>query len=492
MERPGHSNRTQTKLRHKAGGRVKRARDSQGAAGRSKGGRARAASSPGAAARGARSAGGAGETVDLIIANARQLITLGRAGQHSRAGQDSPRRGREMSELGIIENGAVSVRAGRIVDVGPSREVLTKRRLSKHGELVDASGRVVCPGFVDCHTHAVFAGKRAHEFEMRLQGSSYMEIAAQGGGILSSVRSFRKATAAELAASASKRLNKMLECGTTTVEIKSGYGLSVEDELRALEVVKSLSDSHVMDVVPTFLGAHEIPEEFRGKKREYVRNIIQEQIPEVSRRKLAGFCDVFCEKGVFTVEESRDILKAGVRHGLRPKLHAEEFARTGGAMLAAELGAVSADHLLHASPADVNALRDAGVVAVLLPGTSFSLGLGRYADARAMIEAGLPVALATDCNPGSSMTESMQMMVTLACVEMRMRVAEALAASTINAAFALALGEECGSLAAGKRADIVVFDAEDYREIPYHYGVSNVCHVVKNGEVVVRFGRLSG
>jgi imidazolonepropionase len=234
-----------------------------------------------------------------------------------------------------------------------------------------------------------------------------------------------------------------------------------------------------------------VPEEFRGNRREYVRRVVQEQIPLVSRRRLARFCDVFCERGVFTVGESREILKAGVAHGLRPKLHAEEFARTGGAMLAAELGAVSADHLLHASPADVRALRDAGVVAVLLPGTSFSLGLRKYAKGRAMIDAGLPVALATDCNPGSSMTESMQMMLTLACVEMRMTAAESLTASTINSAFALALGADRGSLAIGKRADAVVFDAEDYREIPYHYGVSNVWQVVKNGEVVVRSGRLS-
>ncbi|MBN1503449.1 MAG: imidazolonepropionase [Candidatus Eisenbacteria bacterium] len=426
-----------------------------------------------------------------MVAHARQLVTLEPAGLRDRGGQASPRRGGEMSRLGIIEDGAVAVRRGRIVSVGPSERVLARSRLAAGGELLDASGRVVSPGFVDCHTHAVFAGQRAREFEMRLQGSSYMEIAARGGGILSSVSAFRKAGKGELLAQASKRLDTMLELGTTTVEIKSGYGLSVEDELKALEVVRELAGRHVMGIVPTFLGAHEVPAEFRGRKRDYVKSIVREQIPRVSGRKLAAFCDVFCEKGVFTVAESREILRAGMAHGLMPKVHAEEFARTGGAMLAAELGAVSADHLLRASPADVRALRDAGVVAVLLPGTSFSLGLGRYAPARAMIEAGLPVALATDCNPGSSMTESMQMMMTLACVEMRMTAAEALAAATVNSAFALALGAERGSLAAGKRADVVVFDAEDYREIPYHYGVSNVRHVVKDGGVVVRSGRLS-
>jgi imidazolonepropionase len=396
-----------------------------------------------------------------------------------------------MSELGIIENGAVSVRGDRIVDVGPSEEVLKRNRLSRSGEMMDASGRVVCPGFVDCHTHAVFAGKRANEFEMRLQGSTYMDIAAQGGGILSSVRSFRAASEDDLVALAIKTLDTMLELGTTTVEIKSGYGLSKREELKALSVAKTLSEVHAVGVVPTFLGAQEVPEEFRGRTDEYVESVVTEQIPQVSSRGLARFCDVFCEKGVFTVQQSRKILKAGMEHGLRPKVHAEEFARTGGAMLAAELGAVSADHLLHASQADMEALRGAGVVAVLLPGTSFSLGLGRYADARSMINAGLAVALATDCNPGSSMTESMQMMVTLACVEMRMTAAEVILASTINAAFAVGLGGECGSLAPGKRADILLLDAEDYREIPYHYGSSNVAHVIKNGKVVVRSGRLS-
>ncbi len=427
--------------------------------------------------------------VDLIVANAGQLVTLEPPGRRTRGGQQAPRRGEDMGRLGIVKNGAVAVKGGRIVAVGTTREVMARNRLRRGGELLDACGRVVCPGFVDCHTHAVFAGQRAHEFEMRLQGSSYMQIAAQGGGILSSVRAFRKAGAAELAAGAVSRLNRMLELGTTTVEIKSGYGLSLKDEVKALSVARIISDSHPMGIVSTFLGAHEVPEEFRGRKSEYVSNVIREQIPVVSRRGLARFCDVFCEKGVFTVAESRRILEAGVAHGLRPKLHAEEFARTGGAMLAAELGAVSADHLLHASAADVRALRDAGVVAVLLPGTSFSLGLGRYAPARAMIQAGLPVALATDCNPGSSMTESMQMMMTLACVEMRMTAAEALTASTINSAFALDLGAECGSLAIGKRADMLLLDAVDYAEIPYHYGVSTVCHVVKNGDVVVRSGR---
>ena len=423
--------------------------------------------------------------VDLIIANAGQLVTLEQARPRLRGGSAAPRHGREMSELGIIQDGALAARGGRIVDLGRSDEVLARNRLSQGGRFLNALGRVVCPGFVDCHTHAVFAGQRAGEFEMRLQGASYMDIAACGGGILSSVRAFRKARQSELRAGASRRLRKMIELGTTTVEIKSGYGLSLKDELKALEAVKDVSVSSPMTVVPTFLGAHEVPEEFHSRKSEYVRNIVHEQIPRVARGGLARFCDVFCEKGVFTVAESRQILKAGLAHGLKPKLHAEEFARTGGALLAAELGAVSADHLLHASTADIRALRDAGVVAVLLPGTSFSLGLGKYAPARQMIEAGLPVALATDCNPGSSMTESMQMMMTLACVEMRMTAAEALTAATINSAFALDLGTERGSLAIGKGADVIVLDAEDYREIPYHYGVSTVCDVIKNGEVLI-------
>jgi imidazolonepropionase len=423
-------------------------------------------------------------TVDLLIVNARQLLTL------EKDGGCTPRCGTSMNEPGIIEGGAVAVRNGRIAAVGPTRDVLKRVALSEEAETIDACGRVVCPGFVDCHTHAVFAGKRAQEFEARLQGSSYMEIAARGGGILSSVRAFREASSAELLRSGFERLNKMLEVGTTTVEIKSGYGLSKEHEVKALEVARELSRSHAVGIVPTFLGAHEVPEEAREDKQAYVRDVIQQQLPEVSKRKLARFCDVFCEKGVFTVEESRDILKAGLAHGLRPKVHAEEFARSGGALLAAELGAVSADHLLHANETDMEALRDSGTVGVLLPGTSFSLGLERYADARKMIDVGLPVALATDCNPGSSMTESMQMVMTLACVQMRMTAAEAITASTINAAFAAGVGEDCGSLGRGKKADILVLDMEDYRELPYHYGVSNVNVVVKAGNVVVRSGRL--
>ncbi len=444
-------------------------------------------------ASGAAGASRASQPVDLIIAHAGQLITLEPAGARSRGGRKSPRRGKDMSQLGVIRDGAVAVRGDRIVDLGTSGEVLARNRLAGEGEVLDARGSVVLPGFVDCHTHAVFAGQRALEFEMRLQGSSYMEIAARGGGIRSSVRAFREESPSDLFPLGMFRLNRMMEFGTTTVEIKTGYGLSLKYESIAFGVISVLSGLHPMGVVPTFLGAHEVPEEFRGRKRDYVRNVVFEQIPAIAREGLEVFCDVFCdvfcEKGVFTVAESRQILKAGMAHGMKPKVHAEEFARTGGAMLAAELGAVSADHLLHASASDIRALRDAGVVGVLLPGTSFSLGLGRYAPAREMIEAGLPVALATDCNPGSSMTESMQMMVTLACVEMRMTAAEALTAATINSAFALALGTDRGSLAVGKRADLVVMDAEDYREIPYHYGVSNVRQVVKNGKILVRSGR---
>jgi len=280
----------------------------------------------------------------------------------------------------------------------------------------------------------------------------------------------------------------MLQAGTTTVEIKSGYGLSVAEEIKALEVIDQLSKAHPMDVVPTLLGAHEIPEEFRENREAYVRLVTGTLIPEVSRRGLARFCDVFCEEGVFTVSESEWILSCGREHGLTPKIHAEEFARSGGSVIAARLGAISADHLLCAEEADIDALRDAGVIGVLLPGTSFSLGLDRYAPARKMIERNLPVALATDCNPGSSMTESMQIIITLACVEMRMTAAEAITASTINSAFAVGLGNDVGSLDIGKKADVLVLDMEDYRELPYHYGISNVTHVLKDGRVVVRSG----
>ncbi len=393
-----------------------------------------------------------------------------------------------MGELGIIEGGAFAASSGTIVRIGGTDEVLRDTKLSEGGELIDASGRVVTPGFVDSHTHAVFAGRRPVEFEMRLQGRSYQEIAAQGGGIHSSVRAFRAASTETLKREGFRRLDKMLELGSTTVEIKSGYGLSFDDEIRALEVTNELSVIHPVNVVPTFLGAHEMPEEFAARREEYVSLVSDELIPEISRRGLALFCDVFCEEGVFTVEESERVLSSGKKHGLRPKIHAEEFARTGGAALAARIGAVSAEHLLQVTEQDISAMRDAGVIAVLLPGVSFSLGLGRYAPARAMIDAGLPVALATDCNPGSSMTESMQIIITLACVEMRMTAAEALAASTINGAFAVGLGESCGSLEVGKKADALILNMEDYRELPYHFGVSNVEHVIKDGRVRVRSG----
>lgn len=424
------------------------------------------------------------QTVDLVVTNAKQLVTL-RA-----EGKAAARVGPAMRQLGIIENGAFAATDGKIVRVGTADEVLRDTELSPAGELIDASGRVVTPGLVDSHTHAVFAGSRPKEFEMRLQGHSYQEIAAQGGGIHSSVRAFRATATEKLRQDGLKRLDKMLEFGTTTVEIKSGYGLSVDDELRALEVTNDLSRSHPVDVVPTFLGAHEVPEELAADRERYLGLVTEELVPEISRRKLALFCDVFCEEGVFTVGESERVLRAGKQHGLLPKIHAEEFTRSGGAALAARMEAVSAEHLLKVTEDDISAMRDAGVIAVLLPGVSFSLGLGDYAPARKMIEMGLPVALATDCNPGSSMTESMQIIVTLACVEMRMTAAEALAASTINGAFAVGLGSVCGSLEVGKKADALVLNMEDYRELPYHYGISNVEHVIKDGRVRVRSGSL--
>jgi len=421
-------------------------------------------------------------TADIIIANARQLLTL-----RSDA-KGSPVRGERMKELGIVEDGGVAIEGGKITQVGKSEDVLKENELSPGGEFVDANGSVVGPGFVDCHTHLVFAGTRAREFEMRLQGLSYQEIAARGGGILSTVRASRAASNETLEAGGLSRLDKMLQVGTTTVEIKSGYGLSVDDEIRTLEVIARLRTLHPMDIVATFLGAHEIPEEFRRDREAYVKLLTESMIPEVSRKRLARFCDVFCEKGVFTVEESERILNCGKQNGLAPKIHAEEFSRSGGSVVAARVGAASADHLRCVEEADIDVLRDAGVIGVLLPGTSFSLALEQYAPARKMIDRGLPVALATDCNPGSSMTESMQIVITLACVEMRMTAAEAITASTINAAFALGCGSECGSLEVGKKGDALILDMEDYRELPYHFGVSNVRHVIKNGRLVVRSG----
>jgi imidazolonepropionase len=352
-------------------------------------------------------------------------------------------------------------------------------------ERIDAGGCVVMPGFVDAHTHPVFAGTREDEFEMRALGFTYRQIAERGGGIRSTVRKTRAASEEQLFQAALTRVRWLLEHGTTTIEAKSGYGLSVEDEIKILRVIRRLNDETPLDLVPTFLGAHEVPDEYQSRKGDYLRLVIDEMLPGVAAEQLAQFADVFCEDHVFSAAESRSVLEAARRLGLGLRLHAEQLSLSGGAELAAELNAATADHLEWIDDRGLAALAAAGVAAVLLPGAVFNLGLARYAPARRMIDSGLSVAIATDFNPGSSPTPSMQMILSIACCQMRMTPAEAITAATINPAYTLGLGERLGSLEAGKQADLVLYDCADYRQIPYLFGMNHVRVVVKSGKVIV-------
>ena len=411
---------------------------------------------------------------DFLAENAAQLVTI----------TPSPRATEPEERLGVIRNGTLAAKGGRIVWVGPAAETSKQVSLLPGGKEMDASGKVVLPGFIDSHTHLIFAGTREKEFELRLQGASYQEIAAKGGGIKSTVEKTRKASKEELVQIGKKNLDSMLSLGTTTVEAKTGYGLSTKDEIKMLEALRDLGREHPVEVVPTFLGAHEIPPEYAGRTEDYVQQVIEEMIPAAAEKKLAAFCDVFCETGVFSLEQSRRILEAGKRHGMIPKLHADELTPLGGAELAAEIGAASADHLLFISDKGMEAMARKGVVATLLPGTAFFLFLGRYAPARQMISKGVTVALASDFNPGSCMTESLPMITTIACTQMRMTPAEAILGITLNAAKALRKEKEIGSLEPGKQADLVVLDIPDYRHLSYHFGVNHVWKVVKKGRIV--------
>ncbi|HSB11124.1 MAG TPA: imidazolonepropionase [Blastocatellia bacterium] len=412
---------------------------------------------------------------DLIVENASQLVTL--------AGPARPRVGTELRDLAIIEGGAVLARNGVIVAVGATSEVAPLA--GADAARVDASGSVVTPGFVDPHTHPVFAGTREDEYEMRAAGTTYQEIAERGGGIRATVRKTRAASEVELFDSARRRVGWFLKHGTTTIEAKSGYGLTLDDELKLLRVIRRLNDETPLELVPTFLGAHEIPDEYRDRRDDYIRAVTDEMLPQVVRENLARYCDVFCESHVFTVDESRSVLTRAKELGLGVRLHAEQLSLSGGAALAGELGAASADHLEWIDDKGIEKMREAGVVAVLLPGAVFNLGLSRYAPGRRMVEAGLPIALATDFNPGSSPTPSIQMILSIACAQLRLTPAEAFAAATINAAYSLDCGARIGSLEAGKQADIAVFDCPDYRQIPYFFGVNHTSVVIKKGRVVV-------
>jgi imidazolonepropionase len=417
---------------------------------------------------------------ELLITNTAQLVTL--------AGPPRPRLGAELGELAIIRDGALLVRGDTIAAVGASSEVAAQAGPS--AERLDAGGRVVMPGFVDAHTHPVFAGSREDEYEMRAAGSTYQEIAARGGGIRATVRRTRAASEDELFHMALPRVGWLLEHGTTTVEAKSGYGLTLEDELKILRVIRRLNQGTPLTLVPTFLGAHEIPDEYRGeaageRRADYLRLLIDEMLPRVALERLARFADIFCESHVFTVAEARHILARAKQLGLGLRLHAEQLTLSGGGRLAAELGATTADHLEWIDDDGIRLLAAAKVAAVLLPGAVFNLGLARYAPARRMIEAGVSVVIATDFNPGSSPTPSMQMALSIACTQMHMTPAEAITAATVNAAYTLDLGHRVGSLEVGKQADVVIFDVTDYRQIPYFFGINHALVTVKAGRVAV-------
>lgn len=412
---------------------------------------------------------------DLIIEHAKQLIT---AKGHS----ERPAVGTEMEDLGIVEDGAVAVSNGKIMAAGKSNEVLGDYNAA---ERIDATGRVVMPGFVDAHTHLVFAGSRERELELKIKGAGYMKILQEGGGILSTVRDTRRATKEDLLHICRERCNNLMLHGTTTIEAKSGYGLTLDDEIKSLEVIMQLDGEGPMNLVPTFLGAHAIPPEYQGKTGEYATLICERWIPEIAKRKLAAFCDVFCEKDVFEIEDSRRILLAGKSHGLAPRIHADEFYPLGGAELAAEVGAVSADHLLHVSSAGLTQMRARGVIATLLPAAPLTLMVNEYADARRIISEGIPIALGSDLSP-SCWLENFQLVIQLACYKLKMTPAEALIAATINAAHSIQRANETGSIEAGKRANILILSAPDFRFLCYRLGTNLVDTVLIDGKIVVR------
>ncbi len=396
-----------------------------------------------------------------------------------------PRRGAELATLHVLPNAAVRCDRDRISFVG--EEIEHDRRFPPPDQVLDAADGCILPGFVDPHTHPVWAGTREDEFNRRLRGESYMAIARGGGGINATVRATRQASFDELLAATLRRLDTFLTHGTTTIEAKSGYGLDLDTEVRMLEVIAESNGCHPIDLVPTCLAAHEVPPEYRDDPERFVRLLVDEIHPGIARRGLAEAVDVFCEEGVFDLEQTRRLLADALDHGWRIHLHADELTPLGGAELAVELGALSADHLVHVTDRGIEALAGSGTVAVLLPGTSFFLR-SAFAPARRLVEAGCAVALATDCNPGSSPTESMPAILALACLGMGLTVEEAICAATLNAAAALGRASELGSLEEGKRADLVVLDSPTHHHLVYHYGVNPVRHVVKDGRIVVRDG----
>lgn len=399
--------------------------------------------------------------VDILIKDANELITL--------RGPNKPRIKNQMNNLSIIKDGSIAIKDGKIVDIGKNLRYNAEKT-------IDSSNKVVMPGFVDPHTHVVFAGSREFELEMKLRGVSYLDILKKGGGIFYTVKETRKASEDCLFEQSKKHLDTMLLYGTTTCEAKSGYGLDTKNELKILKVQKKLNEKHKMDIVSTFMGAHAVPK--NQQPEDYVNVVIDDMLPKVG--DLAKFCDVFCEKGIFTVEQSKKVLEAGKKYGLTPKIHADEIVDTGGASLAAKIGAISADHLLKSSEKGLKEMSKKGTIGVLLPGTPFSLMMQKYAEARKIIDVGIPVALATDLNP-NCWTENMQFIIQLACLNMKMTPAEAITASTFNAACAINMNDLIGSLEIGKQADLIILDCPTHDFIPYHFSVNLVEAVIKKG-----------
>jgi imidazolonepropionase len=420
-------------------------------------------------------------TVDLLVTNAAQLVTC--------AAGSASKRGVAMLDPVIIPDGAVAIDKGRILAAGPTAELI--RRFSA-GRTLDASGKAVCPGFVDPHTHVVYAGNRVDEFELKIRGAAYLDILAAGGGIHSTVRRVREASLECLVEETLPRLREMLQLGTTTVEVKTGYGLDTATELKMLDAIEALDAGQPIDLVPTFLGAHAVPPEFAGKAEEYVECVIKEQIPAAAawyanssfaRRGVPFFIDVFCEQNAFSLEQSRRILEAGIAHRMRVKAHVDEFTHLGGAALALSLEATSIDHLDVTPGEELSLAARANTVCVVLPAVNFHLGSERFADARAMIDAGAAVALATDRNPGSAPCPSMPLVMAIACRYQKLLPAEALHAATINAAAAIGIAGEAGSLEPGKRADLLILKSADYRSLAYEFGGNSIEAVIKRGEV---------
>ncbi len=411
-------------------------------------------------------------SIDLIMKNCSEL--------HTMQGPERPRKGEEMEDTGLIKDGALAVDEGEIIDTGKT-ERMTKEY--DPDQTIDASDKTVIPGFVDPHTHLVFAGSREDELMKKIKGKTYMEILEEGGGIIRTVKATREAGKEELKDQSSKRLNRMLKQGTTTLEAKSGYGLDKDNEIKSLETIKELDEDQPVDLIPTYLGAHSLPPEF-DKSGEYIDYCIKEVLPEIIDKDLAEYCDVFCEEGVFDAKESRRLLEIGQENGLKPRVHADEIENIGCSSMAAEIDAISAEHLVKTSDEDIEKMAESGTIGILLPGTPFMLMEDEYSPARKMIEKEMPVALATDLNP-NCWTESMQSVITLACLQMKMTPSEALTAATFNAARALDR-EEIGILEKGKKADFLILDVPNHMHIPYRFGVNLVEEVYKSGKRVFR------